>query len=245
MRSGIERTLAVGSRSKKSTLAVAIGLLSIACTFTLPGYLTPQKSIPTGSPVVIFTATRSPAASPTVPTPTFTFTPTKIGEKTKTSTSTITPSPTVGASSTPLPPVTRDTATPTTFMDGLVSVRVSDDRFYKTGCSPNSVKFTVQVADAGRVIYVVLFVRLRSKVTGAQSTWTSITMANQGGGTYNHELLPEDIIGIDVFADPSVEYQLVTTNSHSDVLGRTGIFKNHISLITSNACTSTPTSSGG
>jgi hypothetical protein len=130
-------------------------------------------------------------------------------------------------------------------MDGLISVRLSNDRFNKIGCPPNSVTFNVQVADAGRVVYVVLFVRLKSQDTGVQSRWTSITMANQGAGRYTHELLPEEIIGNDVFADPSLEYQLVTTNIRSDVLGRTGIFKNQLSLITSNACTPTPTSSGG
>jgi hypothetical protein len=130
-------------------------------------------------------------------------------------------------------------------MDGLVFVQISDDRFYLKGCPPNSVRFKVQVADAGRVGYLVLFVRLRSQETGVQSAWTNITMANQGGGTYIHELLPEEILGIDVFADPVVEYQVVTTDSHSEVLGRSGIFKDRLLLITSGACTPTPTSSGG
>ena len=245
MRSGIALTLAAGTRLKKTISAVGICLLSIACAFTLPEYLTPQNANSTATPVVIYTATRTPTASPTFPTPTFTSTPTKIGEKTKTPTSTITARPTQGPSSTPMPPVTRDTATPTTFMDGLVFVQISNDRFYLKGCPPNSVRIKVQVADAGRVGYLVLFVRLRSRETGVQSEWTNFTMANQGGGTYIHELLPEEIIGVDVFADPVVEYQVVTTDVRSEVLGRSGVFKNRLSLITSGACTPTATSTSG
>ncbi len=242
MKFEIAQIRGAGIKRSGALLFLFVSLSVSGCSLPLTQlFIRPTVAL-TPTPVVIFTSTRTPSTTPTLPTPTFTLTPTLIGEKTKTPTSTDTPSVTPG---TPPTPITPDTPTPTTYMDGLVSVRLSTDRFFTRGCNPTSVTFNVQVADAGRVNYVVLFVRFKSGSTGANSVWTNLTMESLGGGAYTFELKPEEILGLDFFEDPQIQYQLVTTDSRSKVLGRTGIFKNNLTLMTTTFCTATPTLTAG
>jgi cell division protein FtsL len=173
----------------------------------------------------------TPTVTPTVPTPTYTLTPTFVGEKTKT----FTPEATATVlliTATSI--ATSDLIfTPQVPMVGFVGVTLSSNVFYKRKqCSPNSVKFTVQVAEPEKVSFVVLFVRFKSKLTSSTSKWTSITMEKQalGAGTFIHELIPEEMKAVDSFENAWVEYQVVSTDINSKQVGKTGIFNEKLLL---------------
>lgn len=125
-------------------------------------------------------------------------------------------------------------------MKGFVSVAVSDAEFYKgKKCPPVSTKITAQVSDLANTAFVVLFVRFRSKLTGATSEWTSIGMQPAGTpGFYTHELVPLEMKGLDAFENAWVEYQIVATDPNTKEVGRTGIFKEQLTLL---ECVVTPT----
>jgi len=192
----------------------------------------------TALPTSTNTRTPAPSATATVPTPTFTGTPTLIVIP-----RTATPTPLVVLVQTTDTPViipTLATLTPSPKIKGFVSILVSQQEFYraKKKCLPASVNFTVQVADAARSAYVVLFVRFKSKHTGVTSEWTGLKMDNKGAGTFNHDLTSIEMIGDTSFTNPWVEYQLVTTDSNTREIGRTDIFSERLSLL---ECNVTPT----
>jgi hypothetical protein len=124
-------------------------------------------------------------------------------------------------------------------MEGFVSVSVSDEVFYKgKDCQPVSVKFTAQVADPANTPFVVLFVRFKSKQSGATSEWTSIAMQGIGVGTYAHDLVPAEMKALDLFENAWVQYQFVSTNANSKEVGRTDTFSERLTLL---ECVTTPT----
>jgi hypothetical protein len=218
---------------KKTSILLLWALLTSSCSveqlFLIP------TTTPTASATSTVTPTDVPSLTPTIATSTFTITPTLVGYKTETSTPEFTPTST----ETPTVPPVLTTATPTVDMNGFVAVFTSHAEFFKKGiCQPVSVKFTAQAANASGTAFVVLFVRFKSKVTGANSEWTSITMQNMGAGTFNHHLLAEDMKGVDSFRNSWVQYQLVATDSTTKVLGRTGIFNEKLTVLD---CVPTPT----
>ena len=127
-------------------------------------------------------------------------------------------------------------------MVGFFSVAVSDAEFYKgKECLPVSTKITAQVTDIANTAFVVLFVRFKSKQTGATSEWTSIGMQPAGTlGFYSHELVPLEMKGLDAFENAWVEYQIVATDARSHEVGRTDIFSERLTLL---ECVATPTPS--
>jgi hypothetical protein len=136
--------------------------------------------------------------------------------------------------------ITPDTMTPSVVITGFVTVFISAEEFYKKGCEPGSVKFTAQVAKPAEAIFVVLFVRFKSKQTGNTSDWTSIGMQPLGNGTFTHELVPDEMKGLDLYQNAWVQYQLVTTNLDANELGRTAIFSEKLTLLNCSP-TATPT----
>jgi len=126
-------------------------------------------------------------------------------------------------------------------MVGFVTVFTSKTEFYKAGvCQPTSVKFTAQVSNAAATAFVVLFVRFKSKQTGATSDWTSITIKTIGAGTYVHDLVAEEMKSVDSFNDSWVQYQFVATDSKLHEIGRTDIVSESLSVL---QCIPTPTAS--
>jgi hypothetical protein len=218
---------------KKIPLLLMVVFVLSACSMTLDQLLGRQ---PTPPPTLTATNTSTPAPTftPTVPSPTFTGTPTMVGQVVKTPTPLASPTllilaqPTVMLlpSSTPLAMLT-PVKTP-----GFVSISVSDDEFYKgKDCAPVSTKFVAQVSDAMNTRFVVLFVRFKSKQTGVTSEWTSIAMDNTGVGTFTHDLVPLEMIAVDLFENAWVQYQLVATDANSDQVGRTDIFDERLTLL--------------
>lgn len=213
-------------------------IMLLSCT--LSAFL--PDGAPTAAPVSIpkETSTEKPTIVPTVPTPTFTPTPPLVGQKTRTLTPTIEPT-SIQPTETSIFLATLDTPTPSVKMDGFVSVTISSKEFFRGAeCQPNSVKFIAQVADSAGTAFVVLFVRFKSRQTGTTSEWTSIGMSTLGAGTYTYVLSPEEMIGVDSFENPWVQYQIVATNIDANEIGRTGIFNERLSLL---ECVPTPSPS--
>ena len=197
------------------------------------------SSIPALNPTATREATSTPtdvptaSATPITPTLTFTATPPLVGQqKTPTASQTLDFTPTQ-STVTPLFLITPKTPTPTVEMKGFIAVNISEKEFYKTtDCQPASVKFTAQVADIGNTAFVLLFVRFKSKQTGATSEWAdSIAMQPIGAGTYVHDLVAAEMKGLEIFINAWVQYQFVATNSDSREIGRTDIFSEKLTLL--------------
>jgi hypothetical protein len=227
---------------KKNLILLICTVLLSACSMTV-GQFFGAPPTPTPAFTITNTPTDKPTFTPTVPTPTYTLTPTLVGLKTKTSTPVFTPTQLL---LTPLGMTAMSSETPISLvtqvpMEGFVSVSVSDEVFYKgKQCLPVSAKFTAQVASPGNAAFVVLFVRFKSKQSGATSEWTSITMQNMGAGTFVHNLVPMEMKAVDLFENAWVQYQFVATDVNSKEVGRTDIFSERLTL---SVCvtTSTPT----
>ena len=224
---------------KKISILLIFAMLLSACSMTIGQFLgVPPTS--TAAPTFTNTPTDMPTITPTVPTPTFTTTPTMVGLKTKTSTPDFTPTQllltpldvTLLPSETPISLITQ-VPTP-----GFVSISVSDEAFYKGKvCLPVSVKFTAQVAEPASVAFVTLFVSFKSKQSGATSRWTSIPMQNIGVGTFSHDLIPSEMKAVDSFENAWVQYQIVSTDSKSNKIGKTDVFSEKLTLL---ECVPTP-----
>ena len=225
---------------KKILIFLICTALLSACSMTVGQFLGAPPT-PTAVPTFSCTPTDKPTFTPTVPTPTYTLTPTSVGLKTKTSTPNFTPTELL---LTPLDVLALPSATPILLvtqvpMPGFVSISISDAAFYKgKACLPVSVKFTAQAADPARTAFVVLFVRFKSKQSGATSEWTSITMQNKGAGTFSHDLVPLEMKADDLFENAWVQYQLVATDVKSNQVGRTDVFSERLTLL---ECVTTPT----
>ena len=225
---------------KKISVIFVFALLLSACSTTVDQILGAPPT-PTTAPTFTNTPTDSPTFTPTAPTPTFTSTPTLIGLKAKTSTpeSTSTALLLTPLDVTLLPSATSLTLVTQVPMKGFVSITVSDEKFYKGDkCSPSSVKFTVQVADPTTAAFVVLFVRFKSKQTDATSKWTDLAMQNIGAGTFTHDLISSEMKAVDSFENAWVQYQIVSTDSKSNQLGKTEVFSERLTLL---ECEPTPT----
>lgn len=224
---------------KKIIVFLLCTILFSSCSITPGQFLSAQPA--TFSPVPVFvnnTSTEIPSPTLTVPTPTYTVTPTLVGLKTVTRTPNFTPTL---VTETPLFLITPNTATPSVQMEGFVSVVVSGTAFYKTaGCEPISVKFTAQAGDPVNVAFVVLFVRFKSKQSGATSEWTSIPTQNLGAGTFTHDLISEEMKGVDAFKNAWIQYQFVATNAKTREIGRTAIFSESLTLLDCEPPTPTP-----
>jgi hypothetical protein len=225
---------------KKISILLVFAVLLSACSMTVEQFLgAPPTS--TAAPTFTNTPTNAPTFTPTAPTPTFTSTPTMVGLKTKTSTPEFTPTQLI---LTPLGVTLLPSATPISLVTqvpipGFLSISVSGEQFYKgKDCLPTSVKFIVQVADPAKTAFVLLFVRFKSKQTGTISEWTdSIAMQSIGVGTFSHDLIPSEMKAVDIFENAWVQYQLVATDANSNILGKTDIFSEKLTLL---ECVPTP-----
>ncbi len=217
---------------KIPTLLLFVLLLS-ACSTTVDQILGRPPATPV--PLSTSTPTLAPTLTPTVPSPTFTASPTKIIQPKKDITPISSPTPLLLTQPGVIPlssssPVALATQVK---MVGFVSVTVSDSEFYKgTECQPISTKITAQVSDVPGTAFVVLFVRFKSKQTGATSEWTSIGMQPAGiPGFYSHELFPQEMKAMESFKNAWVQYQVVSTDAKAREIGRTGIFGERLALL--------------
>lgn len=218
---------------KKFSFIFAFAIFLIACSFSAGQLPFAPTLVPTITLTRVLSPTPTSSPVPTQPTPTFTLTPTLIGYKSPTPTPQDTLTPTVTVTLTDIySHITPFTPTPNVKLEGFDSVSTSSNVFYKGKvCSPTSVKFTAYLSRKVKADFVVLFVRLVSKTSGAKSGWTSITIPNDGSGAFTYSLVPEEIKAVDGFENPWVQYQLVATTATNKEVGRTGIFDEYLSLL--------------
>jgi len=221
---------------KKTGIFLLCAFLFSSCSMTLDQVFLIPTQTPTPASTNTITPTDVPTFTATIATSTYTVTPTLSGQRTVTPTLDFTPTV---SSFTPLALFTPNTSTPPVEMKGFVNVFTSKTEFFKAGvCEPTSVKFTAQVANPEGTAFVVLFVRFKSKLTGATSAWTSITMQSLVAGTFVHDLTSGEMKAVDSFPNGWVQYQFVATDSNSHEIGRTGIVSESLTLL---ECHPTPT----
>jgi len=186
----------------------------------------------TPKPTATITLTHRPAATLTAtpPTPTFTSTPTFIGgERLPTETATANPSQTHApgtASATILPD---DTSIPENI--GFSSVTISEKAIYWGSCQPGISRVTAVVTEPKEVFSVVIFVRLRELNTTDSTPWSrGDAMNDSGDGTFTYNLNADKIDGHKNYRKAWVFYQLVATDTDGEVIGRTQVYTQSLSI---------------
>lgn len=122
-------------------------------------------------------------------------------------------------------------------MEGFHLVTTSLPEIYKAGkgCEPSVVRITAQVSDTLRVKYVLLFARFKSLTAERAGKWTSLPMIILNPGVYVFDLSSDQMYDDAYFENAWIEYQIVSTNQSGVEIGRTGIFKERLTMI---ACVS-------
>ncbi len=213
---------------KKFTLFMFLSALLFACSMS---DLAPSRPANTATPT---RPTNTPTSN--VP-PTYTATPTSIGAR-PTPTPTDTPAPSATFLLVTLPtgtpvPTEPGEVVPTATRSGLDgsgfdSVNLTEAEFHWGSCDPNKTTMTVKVADPGKVLNVVVFVRFRNKSSGNVTGWDDGTaMENKGGGNFAFTF-DGDLMGI--YYNTWVAYQLVGTDAAGANAARSPVFSDQLSL---------------
>lgn len=193
------------------------------------------------------------SANPTVEPPTITFTPTITSTPTITPTITITPTrtalPTIvhiptwdpnGPTATfQLIPIYIGSVTATPILSptptnpgaGFVSVDVSEKKIFWGICKPNKARITAKVKNPDQVYSVVIFVRVKDVLKEDYTPWTNgDVMSKHGDGTFSYDLVGINIEGHNHYKTSWVFFQLVATDEMGEIIGRTMIYTNSLSL---------------
>jgi hypothetical protein len=190
-------------------------------------------------------STNTPAV---IATPTVTFTPTITS--TATVTPSITPTTTIvhiptqdpnqpTATFMPIPIFMGGNTTPTAIVtplidrpeNGFLSVLVSEKKIFWGGCKLNKTKITARVENPEDVYSVVIFVRVKALKREDYTPWTTgDVMFNRGNGSFSYTLVGSNIEGHNDYKESWVFFQLVATNVKGEIVGKTRVFTNSISL---------------
>ncbi len=219
---------------KRIYLVPFLSLLFSACSYTILIPTTPTVPVPTALPTdtEYVTSTWTPSATPTQPTPTFTSTPTFIySGPTPTSSNTPQPAGTIGL-------LVTDQATasfllqPTSESPAFDSILISGNQLsWGASCQANSIKVSAHIASGYSVTQVTLFTRLRDQVTGSTTDWNNgAVMDANDNGAFTYELSATAIKYYKDFKTAWVQYQLVATNARHQVVGRTQLYLNNITI---------------
>ncbi len=212
---------------RKFYFVIMLAILIQACAGTPGSFSSASTPVP-----IVATATSTPTASPT-----FTTTPT------------ITPSPTIvhlptfdpfqaTATGIPIPIfIGKSTAapfvppTPSGPGQGFLSVVVSENSIHWGVCQPNKTKIVTKVENPEDVFSVIIFVQVKSAIKEDSTPWTTgNTMQKHGDGTFSYTLAANTTRGHNHYKKSWILFQLVATNDMGEVIGRTRIFSNDISL---------------
>jgi len=204
-------------------LLTALAVLSSACasqpaatpvpsaTVSLTPLDTPTASLTpsiTPSPTIV----HIPTQDPNLPTATFPSIPIFIGNNTATPSSFTLPTP-IG----PGP--------------GFVSVEVVDKKIYWGSCKPNKTQIIAKVENPGDVFSVIIFVQVKSATKEDSTPWTTgNSMQRHGGGVFTYLLTANTTEGHNHYKNSWIRFQLAATDDFGEVVGRTRIFTNEISL---------------
>ncbi len=215
-----------------------VGLLVLACStsdlipatpFVAPTLPLPTETLP-AAPTATASATPTQPIQPTQtmePTATFTSVPTLIAAGSSPTSTTSGAAPTATAQSQP-------TATMTLAAGSVfTSVTASGNMItWGANCPNNSVTFAAQAVSGYNITSVLLFVRLQSQSTGVTTRWSNGTsMHTDGAGMFTYSLAARGIPYYQDFQSAAwVQYQLVATNLQNQIVGRSEIVSNGITL---------------
>lgn len=215
--------------TKKSVLLpLTLGIVLLACSVSdIPGLVQATATPPPSATPIPATLTPSPVVFPT-----HTFTPTLVLMSTEVpQTATLASTPTPG--DTPTPTATVPTSTATASLAGLSgtgfnAANVSSSVFYWGACQPTTATLTVTVANPAQVTDVVLFTRINDKTTGGLTPWDKgASMTLVGPGVFSRTL---NGTHMGVSEDSWIQYQFVGTDSKGQVVARSPVFHDTLSL---------------
>lgn len=206
-----------------------IGIFLLACSMVdISQYL--PVSVGTPPPD---TPTPFPTNTNTLPAPpTYTYTPTLIGQRpSATPTATFTSTPVVTGTPTPVNTVPGPALTPTDMPEdtGFISILLSGEQVYVGNCGAGQVDFEARVIQPNKVNSVVMFMKFRNQITGAETGWDRGTsLEDQGEGRFITTLKASDLPAP---ANPTwVVFQLVGTNDKQDNVARSPVYADRLTL---------------
>lgn len=192
-------------QTSDAPVPAATATVSVTPVDTLTPSITPSI---TPSPTII----RIPTQDPNLPTPTFEPIPIFIGKYTATPDIVVLPTP-IG----PGP--------------GFLSVEVTEKTLYWGVCKPNKTRIIAEVENPETVFSVIIFVQVKDYFEEDYTPWTTgNTMQNHWNGFFTYWLSANTTEGHNHYKKSWVRFQLVATNDFGEVIGRTQIFANEITL---------------
>jgi CSLREA domain-containing protein len=98
--------------------------------------------------------------------------------------------------------------------------------FFGRGCSPDTVRISVEITDPPEPIgYVLLFVRMMDKKGGEKTEWGGgYSMLPAGKNTYSFDVSIYDVTGYSKFAEAWLQYQFVVYNKSQEKIGFSEVF---------------------
>jgi hypothetical protein len=218
---------------RKLGILSMIAYLLISCS--IPGINTaPTNPPPQETSAVAGTPTRTATITPTQPTPTYTSTPTLAGitptrtlfGTRATLTGTFTPLPLFIDTATPLILFTADTPG-----EGFKWVEIEGNEIFWGICKPGVVRIIAEVAEPDEVYNVVIFVRLMDGESTDTTPWSKgAAMNNRRDGTFTYYLNADTISEKSAYRRAWVFFQLVATDLPGNIIGRTKVYTNALTL---------------
>ncbi|MCX6079663.1 MAG: hypothetical protein NTW32_09050 [Chloroflexi bacterium] len=139
-----------------------------------------------------------------------------------------TPVATITPSFTPEP----NTLTPTATLEALLSAVTLSTQVISSVCDPKVVRFEATSARQD-VFSVVLFYRLRYKASGEQTAWNAGLVMKPLAGVFVYDLQAVNIKEFNKFKETAawLQYQLVATDRQGNILGRSQVFADRLTII--------------
>lgn len=223
---------------KKRIQVLLVAFLLAGCA-NLPSFLVTQTAPPpteTSTPFISETPipTQNLFATSTATPLTFTPTVTALGAELFTPTSTETSVPTdFPTPDIPLDPSSSGYFTPES--TGFLAILLSSNTLYwdEGPCTARNVKVSAFVEDPLNTHRVLLFTRLREKKNTLNFTkWNAgAIMVKEENGSFNYDLHTWNLRRYYYFVNGWIEYQLVAVNENNEVIGRTPIYDQNLSLV--------------
>jgi hypothetical protein len=139
---------------------------------------------------------------------------------------TVVPLPT--QTDTPLPP---EELTQTAITASLFSAINLSAQVLSPSCEPKVVHFEVIPANPD-IFSVALFYRVRYKISGETTDWSSGLPMKTLNGNFVYDLTASSVNGFNMFKEPVawVLYQLAATDRNGKILGRSGVFNDKLTI---------------
>ncbi|MBN1438792.1 MAG: CSLREA domain-containing protein [Anaerolineales bacterium] len=98
--------------------------------------------------------------------------------------------------------------------------------YYGPRCTPDTVRISVEIGNPPEPIsYVLLFVRLMDKKTGAKTAWSEgLNMIGSGKNSYYYDLSAYDVPEYNSFEEAVLQYQFVVYNKNQEKIGYSEVY---------------------